>query len=370
MSIYLDYSATTPLDPRVLEAMMPYLTEVYGNPSSIHGVGRKARVAVETARKQLANLLSCQPNEIIFTSGGTEADNLALIGSVQAHGIENIITSSIEHHAVLNTIKSIHLEFNIPVHYVGLLPSGEIDLVSLTQLLKENPKALVSMMHGNNEIGVMNPIDKIKELCVINDAIFHSDTVQTISHFKLTPDTLPDLAVASAHKFYGPKGIGFLYAKKRPSAMIHGGGQERELRGGTENVASIVGMVKALELAYAELEERESHLEKCKQYLITQLQGKIDGVIFNQPENGLSNIVSVSISKPELAQTLLFSLDLGGVAISGGSACASGALKGSHVLKAIHEEGKVLPTIRFSLGKDTTFEELDKAVEVLVGVVK
>lgn len=369
MSIYLDYAATTPLDPRVVEVMMPYLTQVYGNPSSIHAYGRKAKVAVETARKKLAVLLSCQVGEIIFTSGGTEADNLALTGSVHAHGIENIITSPIEHHAVLNTIDAINKEFNVPVYYVDLLPSGEVDLSSLSSLLKEHPKALVSIMHGNNEVGVLNPIDKIKELCGTYNAIFHSDTVQTISHYKFTANTLPDLAVASAHKFYGPKGIGFLYAKKRPSALIHGGGQERELRGGTENVASIVGLVKAFELAFAEQEQREQHLYKCKSYLISQLKEKINGVIFNQPEDGLSSIVSVSIPNPELSNTLLFNMDLHGIAISGGSACASGALKGSHVLKAIHGEKVVLPTIRFSLGKDTTIEELDKAVDALVKVV-
>ena len=369
MSVYLDYSATTPLDPRVLEAMMPYFTEIYGNPSSIHSVGRKAKGAVETARKKLAKLLSCQAGELIFTSGGTEADNLALTGTVQAHGIKNIITSPIEHHAVLRTVDAIKKEFNVSVHYVDLLPSGEMDLSSLIVLLREHPNALVSIMHGNNEIGVLNPVDRIKDLCATYDAIFHSDTVQTISHQRFTPDILPDLAVASAHKFYGPKGVGFLYAKKRPSALVHGGGQERELRGGTENVASIVGMVKALELAYEELEERELHLQKCKEYLITQLQKNINNALFNQPEEGLSSIVSLSIPKPELAQTLLFSLDLGGISVSGGSACASGALQGSHVLKAIHGEGNVLPTIRFSLGKATTIQELDKTVEVLIGIL-
>ena len=368
MSIYLDYAATTPLDLRVLEEMTPYLTEVFANPSSTHSFGRKAKVALETARKKLASLLSCNPNEIIFTSGGTEANNLALKGTVKAHGIENIITSEIEHHAVLNTIKSIKSDFNLPVHYVGLKPSGEIDLLNLEQLLIEHPKALVSIMHGNNEIGILNPIDKIKKLCEMHKAIFHSDTIQSISHVKFSADTLPDLAVASAHKFYGPKGIGFLYAKKRPSALIHGGSQERESRAGTENVASIVGMVKALELAYNDLENREFQLKKYKKHLINQLQRNIDGVIFNQPEDGLSSIVSVSIPRPELAQTLLFSLDLGGIAISGGSACASGALKGSHVLKVIHGQ-KSLPTIRFSFGEKTTFDELDKSVSVLAKIL-
>ncbi len=365
--IYLDYAATSPLDSRVLEKMLPYLTEVYGNPSSTHSLGRKAKVAIETARKHLAKLINCSPNEIIFTSGGTEADNLAIFGAIRKHNIKHIIASPLEHHAVLHALEAIETEGLAQVYYLDLLENHSIDLMHLTALLSQYPSSLVTIMHGNNEIGVINPIAQIKEICTRYNALFHSDTVQTISHIKFDfgQNHIPDFITASSHKFYGPKGVGFLVARQPLSAIIYGGTQERSLRAGTEDVASIVGMVEAFSLAYEELEVRENHLNKLKSYFISAIKTHITGAIFNQPDNGMSNIVSLTIPRADLSDTLLFHLDLNGIAVSGGSACASGSLQGSHVLRNINGNRNVFPTIRFSFGKDTTTAELDKVISVL-----
>lgn len=364
--IYFDNAATTSLDPEVLEEMLPFLSNHFGNPSSTHAFGRKAKTAVETSRKKIASLLGCAPNEIFFTSGGTEADNLALNFTSK---IETFITSPLEHHAVLHALKN---KKKTSVKYIKHHSSGEVDYESLKTLLTENPHALVSIMHANNEVGTINNLEKISRLCKENGALFHSDTVQTIAHlpFDFSKEDVPDYIVASSHKFHGPKGIGFLVAHgPKPSSMILGGNQEREMRGGTENVAGIVGMAKALEKALTLQTEREEKLLTLKLDLIRQLKKEITLLSFNggsdDTEKGLHNILNFSIEKPALSDTLLFSLDLKNIAISGGSACLSGALKGSHVLNHLRGERDTSPSIRVSLSHLNTKSEIDFFVSTL-----
>lgn len=373
MAIYLDNAATTQLDDRVLEAMLPFFSEVYGNPSSTHSFGRKAKTAVEAARKNIATLLNCHPHEIYFTSGGTESDNTAIRGTVLANTIDTVISSPIEHHAVFNTVRTLAPSIIVKNAIINL--DGSVAMDSLAQLLKENSNALISLMHANNEIGNLLPLEEIVNLCSEHNAIFHSDTVQTIAHQRFDLSTpSPDLLVASAHKFHGPKGIGFLYAKKglQLQSILNGGSQERNLRGGTENVALIVGMAKALELAYEEMDERTAHLKSLKEYLIQQVKQELPVITFNglsaDLEKSIHSIVSLTIPKPDLSDTLLFNLDLHNIAVSGGSACSSGALQGSHVLKVLDEESKS-PVIRVSFSKYNTIEEVDLFVSALKKIV-
>lgn len=369
MEVYLDNAATTPLEPRVLEVMMPYFTEVHGNPSSIHMHGRKAKTAVETARRKVAELFNTSPSEIFFTSGGTEADNTALTSTIYSKGIKHVISSPIEHHAVLHPLEHLQKQGIIDFHLVELTPEGDIDLTSLKSLLQQYPNSLVSFMHGNNEIGNLADLQAIGTLCKEYDALFHSDTVQTVGHFPIDLQNTPvDFITGSAHKFHGPKGVGFLYinADTKIDPFIHGGAQERNMRGGTENVAGIVGMAKALELAYDELEPQKAHILELKQYLIDKLKAVVPGIAFNgrsaEADRSLYTVLSASFPKSDLNDMLLFSLDIQKISVSGGSACSSGTNIGSHVLEGI-KANPDRAAVRFSFSKYNTKEELDFVVE-------
>lgn len=380
MRVYLDNAATTPLDERVLESMMPYLKGAFGNPSSIHGKGREARSAVEKARKKIADLLNTSPAEIFFTSGGTEADNMAIRSALDTFGCSRIITSKIEHHAVLHTVEALVKEKNIAVSYVKLDEKGHIDYNHLESLLKEprskSSQTLVTLMHGNNEIGNVSDIHRVGVLCQNVGAYFHSDTVQTVGHFPIDLQKINVHAInASAHKFHGPKGVGFIFIRNSHhiKPMLYGGGQERNMRGGTENVAGIVGLATALELACSEMETQKQHILELKKYCATLLKEKIPSVIFNgdclNEKQSLYTVLSIGISGVEENDMLLFNLDINGICVSGGSACASGTNIGSHVLDALNIDPEY-GTIRFSFSKFNTKEEIDFAVEKLAEICK
>ncbi|MEL6539691.1 MAG: cysteine desulfurase family protein [Bacteroidota bacterium] len=368
MSIYLDNAATTPLAPEVLEAMLPYMNGLYGSPSSIHEHGRQAKVAVEKARKQVAACLNVAPAEIFFTSGGTEGNNMALQGLVAAAGIQHVITSPLEHHAVLQPLKRMAQTKRIQIHYVEVDTQGFLQYDHLAHLLQNHGRALVSLMHANNEVGNFNDIARIGELCQAHGAYFHTDAVQTIGHCMLDLQALPvHLAVGSAHKFHGPKGVGVLYIQGgTPLApLMHGGAQERNMRGGTENVAGIVGLSKALELAHACMEQDRQHIQQLKAHMIQQLEARIPGVAFNgvsdDPTNSLYTIVSISLPPAENHDMLVFNLDIHKISVSVGSACASGSNVGSHVLSALSADER-RGTIRCSFSKYNTIAEVDHVV--------
>ncbi|MCE7062041.1 cysteine desulfurase family protein [Dyadobacter sp. CY343] len=372
MKIYCDNAATTALDPEVIDAIIPYLSENYGNPSSTHWAGRKAREGVESARRTVAGLLGANPGEIYFTSGATEANNLALTGAIKAYEISHVITSRIEHKAVLQTLRQHEKEGDIEISYVRLDERGNVDTYHLENLLRANPQSLISLMHANNEIGNITNIEAIGKLAKRYDAIFHSDTTQTIGKVVFDLGDLDiDFIVGSAHKFHGPKGVGFLYInrKHKIAPQIHGGGQENGQRGGTENVIGIVGLARALEVAYKNHEESQTKVGKLKQYLISKLAiSGIEGVCYNgesrSSENSLPNVVSVSF--PCLpAGNIVELLDQAGIAVSGGSACSS--LGTSHVIAALPCQSEK-ENVRFSFSKFNTFEEVDQIVETLAGI--
>ena len=371
MRVYLDNAATTPIAPEVIEVMIPILTNEFGNPSSSHFYGRQAKASIETSRRKIAKLLNCQPSEIIFTSGGTEADNMALYSSVHQMGVKHIITSVIEHHAIGHTAEAIEKEGLARVSYVKLDSKGNIDLVDLERLLQTEDKTLVSLMHANNEISTLLPLQKVSQLCRKYDAFFHSDTVQTMGHYSFDLQELDiDFITGAGHKFHGPKGIGFLYINKKvkAEALIHGGAQERGLRGGTENIYGIVGIAKALELAYEDVEGHQVHVQGLKSYMIEQLNSIFDNDIYihgeSEPSKSLYTVLNVCFPKTEKTGMLLFTLDLKGVACSGGSACSSGAVKGSHVLEGINADPN-RPNVRFSFSRYTTKEEIDFALKMI-----
>jgi len=367
--IYLDNAATSPLDPEVLDAMIPVMRDLYGNPSSTHGHGRKVRALMEEDRGSIAKLLNCQPSEIFFTSGGTEADNLALRSAVMYKGIKNIITSPIEHHAVLHTAEELHKTGMAEMHLLRLTENGHVDLDHLQTLLKALPNSLVSLMHANNEIGNLLDIETAGNMAHSAGALFHCDTVQTMGHypFDLSLGHIDYLA-AAAHKFNGPKGVGFIYMNKahRLPPQITGGAQEREVRGGTENVYGIIGMAKALEICYRDMDKKRSHIEQLKKHMVELLENEIPGVAFNGDCNGhcLYTVLSVSFPPSEAGNMLLFNLDIAGISASGGSACSSGSNAGSHVISAINP-GTDRTTVRFSFGKFNTVEEIRTTVEKL-----
>jgi len=368
--IYLDNAATTKLADEVLEAMLPFLSNNYGNPSSIHAHGRQSKAGIVTSRKSIARLLNCNASEIIFTSGGTEADNMALSCAVRDLGVRHIITSPIEHKAVLHTAQFLAEIGHIKVSLVNIEPSGCIDYKHLETLLESSEeKTLVSLMHGNNEIACLTDLEKVGHLCHANDALFHSDTVQTMAHYHFDLSALPvDFATCSAHKFHGPKGNGFLYMSKdvQLKAMIMGGGQERSLRAGTENVAGIVGLCKALESAYSHLEEHALYISGLKQYMRQELESNFNDLSFNgdPSENGLYTVLSVSLPNCSIKEMFLFSLDIQGISASGGSACSSGSDKGSHVLNALNADPERI-NVRFSFGRYNTKAEIDRTIIVL-----
>ncbi|MDT0293741.1 cysteine desulfurase family protein [Mesonia ostreae] len=373
--VYLDSAATTQMRPEVIEKMTEVMKESFGNPSSTHAFGRSAKSYIENARKTVAKHLNVTAAEIIFTSGGTEADNLALNSAVRDLGVKRIITSKIEHHAVLYTVNQLQRCYDIVVEYVDLKECGSIDLEHLTSLLKQSKdKTLVSLMHVNNEVGNILDLQKVGDLCHEHDALFHSDTVQSIGHFEMDLQNLPvDFTAVSAHKFHGPKGVGFAYVKKNSGLkpLIFGGEQERGYRAGTESVHNIVGLAEALDISYKNLSAEKPYTEDLKTYFMEQLEKEIPGVKFN---GGCSNMVDstytlVNVCLPvsnDKAAMLLFQLDLNGIACSKGSACQSGSDKGSHVLNAIlSKEDLDKPSVRFSFSSFNTKEELDYVVGVL-----
>ncbi len=372
--IYLDNAATTSLDPTVLEAMMPYMTEKYGNPSSIYSYGRETRMAIESARKSVARHLHAHPAEIFFTSGGTESNNTVLNSAVRDLGCRHIITSLIEHHAVTHTVEYLCHSNAVRVSYVNLLPNGHIDMQHLEKLLSSSPeKTLVSLMHANNEIGNMLDIMAVGNLCKKYKAIFHSDTVQTVGHFPLSlRDTPVHFITGSAHKFHGPKGVGLLYVNEniQIKPFLHGGGQERNMRAGTENTYGIVGFAKALELATENMEADTAYILSLKKYMHQQLNEKIKGVGFNGDVLGncLYTVLNVSLPKTEKSELILYNLDINQICASGGSACTSGADMGSHVIRAINNNPNQI-AVRFSFSKHNTKEEVDSVVSKLTELI-
>jgi cysteine desulfurase len=368
--IYFDNAATTSLDNEVLQAMMPFLTEKFGNPSSIYSYGRETKMAIESARKNVAKILNAHPSEIFFTSGGTESNNTAINTSVRDLGCKHIITSQIEHHAVTHTVEQLAKQFQIKVSYVNLMPNGHIDIAHLEKLLIENKeKALVSLMQANNEIGNMLDWHTVGNICKKYNAIFHSDTVQTVGHFPINLKKTPvHFITGAAHKFHGPKGVGILYINEnvRINPFIFGGGQERNMRAGTENLYGIVGFSKALELSSNNYELDRNHINEIKKYMHDALIQNIQGVDFNGDVWGQSlyTVLSVSFPKTEKSEMLLFNLDINNICASGGSACASGAEAGSHVIRAVNNNPNQI-TVRFSFCKHNTKDEVDLVVQKL-----
>jgi len=373
MKVYLDNAATTALDKEVLEAMLPIMVEHYGNPSSIHAFGRQTRAAIEQARKTVARLLNCSPAEIFFTSGGTEADNMAIRCSIENLGIKHAITSAIEHHAVLHTLEELAAKGIIKLSKVNLIDNGHIDLAHLDELLKTNERSFVSLMHANNEIGNILPIMEVGVICQKYNAVFHSDTVQTVGHYPIdTKEINIQFLNCGAHKFHGPKGVGFIYISNdiQIAPMITGGSQERNMRGGTENVAGIIGLAKAMEISYRELAQHTEYILGLKNYMIQVLEQNIAGVTFNGDVKGnsLYTVLNVSLPPNENAEMLIFNLDINGIAASAGSACSSGSETGSHVLRAIGTDMS-RPSVRFSFSKFNTKEEIDYTVSKLKALV-
>jgi cysteine desulfurase len=368
--IYFDNAATTALDKEVLDAMMPYMTSHFGNPSSIYSYGREARLAVENARKTVARILNANPGEIFFTSGGTESDNTAISSAIHDLGCCHIITSPIEHHAVLHAVEHFDHDDIVTSSFIRVLPDGHVDLKDLEDQLKSRKeRCLVSLMHANNEIGNMLDIYTAGEICKKYNAIFHSDTVQTVGHYKIDLRSKPvHFATGAGHKFHGPKGVGILYVNDniKIKPMIYGGGQERNLRAGTENLYGIVGFAKALELADAHLEKESAYVQSLKTYMIGQLEKNIKGVQFNGDYKGKSlyTVLNVSFPKTEKSEMILFNLDMQGICVSGGSACSSGADVGSHVIRALNNNPNLVP-VRFSFSKHNTKEEVDIVVAKL-----
>ncbi|MVM30191.1 aminotransferase class V-fold PLP-dependent enzyme [Spirosoma sp. HMF4905] len=375
-AIYLDNAATTRLDPEVLEAMLPLMTEHFGNPSSIHSHGRAVRTAIEKARKTVASLLNTSPAEIFFTSGGTEADNTAIRSSIETYGLTHAITSPLEHHAVLHTLQHLAEQGTIQLSLVNIDEKGHIDLSHLEELLRTMPRSLVSLMHGNNEIANLLNLNRVGDLCRSYNAIFHSDTVQTMGHFRHDLQQLPvDFIVGAGHKFHGPKGVGFLYVNAehvKIHPFMYGGAQERNMRGGTENVYGIVGLAKALEIAYRDMDAHKQHITSLKSRMINQLREKMPDVRFNgdsvDVDNSLYTVLNVSLPASDMSDMLLFSLDIARISASGGSACSSGSSIGSHVLGALPGLDPDRGYVRFSFGKYNTAEEIDYAVDTLVGL--
>jgi cysteine desulfurase len=373
MKVYLDNAATTPLAPEVFEAMAPILKSNFGNPSSSHFFGRSARALIENSRRSIAGHLNCHSSEIIFTSGGTEADNMALLCAVKELGVKRIITSRLEHHAVGHTAENICAEFDVELQYVRHCGKGNIDLENLEELLTDSKKTLVSLMHANNEIATLIPLKEVAQMCRKHRAFFHSDTVQTMGHYAFDLKELDiDFLTCAAHKFHGPKGIGFLYSnlKTQMIPMIHGGSQERGYRGGTENIYGIVGLSAAMDLAYSDLTEHQHHVQGLKDYMIDELKKYFSDVYFHgetAKEKSLYTVLNVCFPATDKASMLLFTLDLKGVAASGGSACSSGATKGSHVLDGIQADMN-RPNVRFSFSRYTTKEEIDYAIGQIVNI--
>lgn len=375
-SIYFDNAATTPIIPEVIEVVSQSMGTNFGNPSSTHKFGRTAKSAVENVRKDIAKYLNVSSSEIIFTAGGSEADNLILRNAVVNLGVKTIISSKIEHHAVLHTIASLKNEFNVQVLEVDVNEFGVVDYSHLEQLLQvTESKVLVSLMYINNEIGTLLDLKKVTDLCHKYEALFHSDTVQGVAHFKIDLKETPiDFMVASAHKFHGPKGVGFAYIKKGfgIQPILHGGEQEKGARAGTENVHAILGMGKAMQMGCDQIIKETKYIQSLKTYFISQLNTYFEGIFFNGNSDDASKTshIILSVRFPKNYGMMLFNLDLKGIAASGGSACQSGSNKGSHVLNTILSTADADKTsVRFSFSKLNTINEIDTVIEVLKGII-
>lgn len=372
MKVYLDNAATTPMDKEVIEAIIPVMENGFGNPSSIHSFGRNSRAIIEKSRKKVAGFINAAPGEIVFTGGGTEADNMVLRCAVNDAGVTHIITSATEHHAVIDTAEILaksckQLKLSLVKHD----EKGYVDLAHLKQLLEENKdrKTLVSLMHANNEIGNRLPIKKVSLLCKEYGAIFHSDTVQTMCHYEFDVRDLEiDFLTCSAHKFHGPKGVGFLYVNQdiQIKPIITGGAQERNVRAGTENIMGIVGLTKAMEVAYRDLDAHQKHIHGIKTYMIEKLEALIPEITFNGDPKGdsLYTVLNAQFPNSDMDEMLLYNFDIEGIAVSGGSACSSGSNVGSHVLRNIGSD-MTKPSIRFSFSKYTTKEEIDYTMSIV-----
>jgi cysteine desulfurase len=368
--VYLDNASTTAVRSEVVTEMMQVLANDYGNPSSSHAIGRSSKNLIELARKSIAKHINASAQEIIFTSCGTEANNFILQSCVRDLKIDRIITSKIEHHAVLHTLQILQSQYNITIDYVSLLPSGDIDMLSLTALLSKQEKTLVSLMHVNNEIGTILNLQRVATICKQYGALFHTDSVQSIGKTTINLQEIPvDFLVASAHKFHGPKGVGFAYIRKGIvlNSILYGGEQEKGLRAGTESVHNIVGMAKALEISYLYLPDEKKHIANLKQYTIEQLEFHFTGVKVNGYSESFYPILNVLLPfSPKKTGMILFHLDMKGIAVSRGSACQSGSTRPSHVLAEIlSEEDLKKPSLRISFSHYNTKEDIDYLIEVL-----
>lgn len=368
--VYFDNAATTKIYPEVVQEMTKVLQEDFGNPSSSHSFGRQAKSVLEFSRKSIAKSLNATSQEIIFTSGGTESNNWILRNAVTVLKVERIISSKIEHHAVLHVLDALNDEFNIAVDYVNILSNGEIDVTHLVSLLSDTKKTLVSLMHVNNEIGTILDLDLVARICKQHEAYFHSDTVQSIGKFSFNLQELSiDFLVASAHKFHGPKGVGFAFIRKGlPMApMVFGGEQEKGIRPGTESIHNIAGMAKALELSLSDLEMQKNYISDLKSYLILQLESSFPGFKINGNPEGFYNLINIQLPfSAEKTAMILFHLDMKGIAVSRGSACQSGSSKTSHVLaELLSDNDATKPSLRISLSKYNTTAEIDYLISVL-----
>ena len=370
--IYLDNAATTPIRPEVIHEMIKIMSEDFGNPSSTHSFGRSAKNNLELARKTIAKYLHASAQEIIFTSGATEANNWILRTAIRDLKVQRIITSKVEHHAVLHAVEMLQKEFSIQVDYVKILPTGAVDLTHLVTLLSDAKPTLVSLMHVNNETGAILNLHAVSRICKQHNAWFHSDTVQSVGKAAINLQEVPlDFMVASAHKFHGPKGIGFAFVRKGllVNPIFFGGEQEKGLRPGTESVHNIVGMAKALEMSYEFLEKEEKYISDLKSYTITELQKKLPEIKING-NDCFYNIVNVLLPfSPEKTAMILFNLDMKGIAVSRGSACQSGSIKPSHVLaEMLHDNDLKKPSLRISFSHYNTQDEIDALIDALIAI--
>ncbi|NRD22580.1 cysteine desulfurase [Winogradskyella litoriviva] len=372
--VYLDNAATTAIRPKVIERMTKVLQDNYGNASSTHSFGRSSKALLEQCRKNIASYFNVSASEIVFTSGGTEADNLALRSAVRDLGYNEIITSRIEHHAVLHTAEQLQKEYDIKITYVDIDSCGLIKYSHLEELLQSSNKAVVSLMHVNNEVGNILDLERVAVLCKSNNALFHTDTVQSVGHYKIDLQTIPiDFLAASAHKFHGPKGVGFCFIRKESGLkpLIFGGEQERGYRAGTESIHNIVGMDEALKIAYTNLEDEKAYVVGLKDYFIEQIKTHLPKVSFNGNclDYNFSTYTLVNVClpiPPKKTAMLQFQLDLKGIACSRGSACQSGSSQQSHVLTEILNDDKLKqPSVRFSFSIYNTKEEIDYVVKTL-----
>jgi len=371
--IYLDNASTTAIRPEVIQEMTKVMAEDFGNPSSTHSFGRNAKSVLELSRKSIAKQLNAAAQEIIFTSCGTEANNWILRSAVEDLKVKRIITSKIEHHAVLYTVQALQKEFDIQVDYVAVKPNGEIDVTNLVELLAQNHKTLVSLMHVNNEIGTVLDLSRVAPICKQYNALLHSDTVQSIGKKEIDLKELPiDFLVASAHKFHGPKGVGFAFVRKNSGLqpLFYGGEQEKGLRAGTEAVHQIAGMAKAMELSYANLENERAQISELKKYLIEQLEIDFPGFIVNGSQDGFYNMLNVLLPfSNDKTAMILFHLDMKGIAVSRGSACQSGSIRASHVLaEMLSDEDLRKPSLRISFSHYNSKEDIDVLIDALKSI--